>query len=134
MQVFPDQLTLELLPAASDADRPLGPGAVLLRGFALAYEQRLLRALEQVTSAAPFRHMHTPGGFRMSVAMSNCGPLGWVSDASGYRYAECDPESGCAWPAMPPAFRELASAAAARAGFAHFEPDACLVNRYDPGA
>jgi alkylated DNA repair protein (DNA oxidative demethylase) len=106
----------------------------LLHRFAIADEQALLADLESVVAAAPFRHMITPGGFRMSVAMTNCGSLGWVSDLSGYRYAEQDPENGLAWPSLPRSFRNLATAAAAAAGFTDFVPDACLVNRYDPGA
>jgi DNA oxidative demethylase len=78
--------------------------------------------------------MRTPGGFSMSVAMTNCGPFGWVSDPTGYRYSPTDPETGVAWPAMPAAFAELATRAAAAAGFPDFAPDACLVNRYEPGA
>lgn len=113
---------------------PLAAGALLLRGFALAHEDALVASLSQVIAAAPLRHMQTPGGLRMSVAMTNCGALGWVSDARGYRYDACDPDSGRPWPAMPVAFMELATQASARAGFADFVPDACLVNRYDPGA
>lgn len=112
----------------------LAAGASLLRGFALAHEDALVASLSQVIAAAPLRHMQTPGGFRMSVAMTNCGALGWVSDAHGYRYNACDPDSGRPWPAMPVAFMELATQASARAGFVDFVPDACLVNRYDPGA
>jgi len=78
--------------------------------------------------------MVTPGGYRMSVAMTNCGPLGWVSDRSGYRYAPMDPLTGRAWPAMPGSFAALAKKAAEECGFAAFEPDACLVNQYEPGA
>ena len=118
---------------ADVAETPLAAGAMLLRGFALAYEDRLVAALACVAAASPFRHMTTPGGFRMSVAMTNCGALGWVSDASGYRYDACDPDSGRPWPAMPAAFAELATRAAERAGYADFVSDACLVNRYDPG-
>lgn len=113
---------------------PLCPGAAVLRGFALPAEAELLAALREVTAAAPFRHMITPGGFRMSVAMTNCGALGWVTDRSGYRYEALDPESGRPWPALPPAFAKLAAEAAASAGFSGFEPDACLLNRYEPGA
>ena len=116
------------------AHERLGPGAALLGGFALADERALLADLTEVVAAAPFRHMITPGGFRMSVAMTNCGTLGWVSDPSGYRYAAQDPESGRAWPPLPQSFRRLATGAAAQAGFAGFVPDACLVNRYEPGA
>ncbi len=116
------------------ASEPLAPGAVLLRGFALARETELLTAIESVASQAPFRHMVTPGGFTMSAAMTNCGPLGWVSDRSGYRYSPVDPISNQPWPALPAAFLSLASEAAVSAGFLHFIPDACLINRYEPGA
>jgi alkylated DNA repair protein (DNA oxidative demethylase) len=112
----------------------LGQGAVVLRGFAAPNENRLLAALREVVSAAPFRHMVTPGGFRMSVALTNCGSLGWVTDQTGYRYDATDPESGKRWPEMPASFLELAGAAAAAAGFPAFAPDACLVNRYEAGA
>jgi alkylated DNA repair protein (DNA oxidative demethylase) len=109
-------------------------GAVLLRGFALTHERALLEALDDVIRAAPWRHMVTPGGLRMSVAMSNCGALGWISDRRGYRYSPADPESGESWPKMPRAFAQLAHDAAAQAGFEQFAPDACLINRYEPGA
>ena len=112
----------------------LVPGAVLLRGFALAAQAELARTIAAVADAAPFRHMETPGGFRMSVAMTNCGRYGWVSSAAGYRYSELDPESGAKWPAIPAVMHALARDAAAIAGFEEFEPDACLVNRYEPGA
>lgn len=110
------------------------PGALLLRGFALQAEAELLAAVEAITAAAPLRHMQTPGGQRMSVALSNCGALGWVSDRAGYRYSALDPDSGRPWPALPAVLAELAGQAAAAAGFADFCPDACLVNRYVPGA
>jgi len=110
----------------------LDEGAVLLRAFCDAAV--LMRDVEAVAAAAPFRHMITPGGYRMSVAMTNCGPLGWVSDKSGYRYSEVDPVSGSAWPAMPESFVKVAGDASAEAGFAGFAPDACLINRYEPGA
>ncbi|MDA7416313.1 DNA oxidative demethylase AlkB [Xenophilus arseniciresistens] len=120
-------------PAAS-APLQLEPGAAVLRGFALAQVQSLQQDLQAVLAAAPLRHLVTPGGRTMSVAMSNCGALGWVSDASGYRYTPTDPLCGQRWPAMPASFRALAVAAAARAGYEGFAPDACLVNRYAPGA
>ena len=94
----------------------------------------LLAEIEQIVAQAPFRHMETPGGFRMSVAMSNCGAFGWVTDPAGYRYQAVDPASGRPWPAMPPSFEQLAATAAAAAGFADFVPDACLINRYEIGA
>jgi len=112
----------------------LSEGAVVLRGFALPVEGALLEALDAVTAAAPFRHMVTPGGFTMSVAMTNCGAAGWVTDRHGYRYDAIDPESGRPWPAMPDVFADLARGAAAASGFDGFEPDACLINRYQPGA
>ncbi len=105
--------------------------AVLLRAFA---PDDMPAGIEEIAAAAPFRHMVTPGGFRMSVAMTNCGALGWVSDRKGYRYSPVDPDTGLPWPAMPPTFLRLANEAAAAAGFAAFVPDACLVNRYAPGA
>lgn len=114
--------------------RPLADGAWQLPGFALEGELALLAAVAAISAAAPFRQMDTPGGYRMSVAMSNAGSLGWVSDAHGYRYATTDPLSGQPWPALPDCVLQLAQAAAAAAGFAHFQPDACLINRYAPGS
>lgn len=112
----------------------LGPQACVLRGLALPREQALVAAIETVERVAPFRHMVTPGGFTMSVALTNCGDLGWTTDASGYRYTHVDPLTGQPWPAMPEVFRQLAREAAQAAGFHDFEPDACLLNRYLPGA
>ena len=112
----------------------LGAASCVLRGFALPRAPAVLDAVEELVRRAPFRHMVTPGGFRMSVALTNCGALGWTSDRRGYRYAPTDPETGRPWPPMPAVFLELAREAAAQAGFAGFAPDACLVNRYLPGA
>lgn len=114
-------------------DEPLCEGAVVLRGFALADTAPLLQAIDAIVAQAPFRHLVTPGGLRMSVAMTNAGPLGWVSDRRGYRYDPVDPDSGKRWPPLPDVFRQLATSAAAQAGFAGFAPDACLINRYEPG-
>lgn len=108
-------------------------GAVVLRGFALPVTAALHDALSFVAAAAPFRYMITPSGFRMSVAMTNCGSYGWISDRNGYRYSAIDPVSHQAWPGMPDVFLKLAQDAATIAGFEHFMPDACLINRYDPG-
>jgi alkylated DNA repair protein (DNA oxidative demethylase) len=116
------------------APQVIASGAVLLRGFARDAGEALMRAVEQVTAAAPLRHLVTPGGYTMSVAMSNCGALGWVSDRTGYRYTSTDPLSGQPWPPMPACFADLAVRAAAEAGFNDFKPDACLINRYEPGA
>jgi len=112
----------------------LCPGALVLRGFAVAKERALFDGLAAIIEQAPFRNMVTPGGLRMSVAMTNCGALGWVTDRAGYRYDACDPQNGRPWPAMPEVFAALAREAATEAGFAGFAPDACLVNRYEPGA
>lgn len=112
----------------------LGPGAMVLRQFATSAEKSLLAAIGDVAVRAPFRHMVTPGGFRMSVAMTNCGSLGWVSDRTGYRYDAVDPVSGAPWPSMPEPFIKLARDAAAEAGFPEYLPDACLMNRYERGA
>jgi DNA oxidative demethylase len=115
-------------------DGSLGPGTAMLRGFALKREAELLKALYEVAARSPFRHMVTPGGFRMSVAMTNCGALGWVTDRKGYRYDSIDPKVQASWPPMPQPFMELATAAAKESGFPAFVPDACLINRYEPGA
>jgi DNA oxidative demethylase len=112
----------------------MAEGAVLLRGLARPVESDLIAALRDIAEQAPFRHMMTPGGHQMSVAMTNCGSAGWVTDRTGYRYDANDPESGKPWPQMPPSFRELAAQAADRARFGAFSPDACLINRYQPGA
>jgi alkylated DNA repair protein (DNA oxidative demethylase) len=112
----------------------LGAGAFLMRGFAAACDARLVSDLRRVLEEAPCRHMVTPGGFRMTVAMSNCGALGWVSDDTGYRYDEIDPDSGRRWPTMPASLVELAQRAADQAGYRGFVPDACLISRYLPGA
>ena len=119
-----------------DADggmEALASGATVLREFARKRDAALLAAIEEIAERAPFRHMVTPGGFEMSVAMTNCGAAGWVADRTGYRYQARDPQSGAAWPAMPAGFRALADEAATAAGFANFVPDACLINRYEPG-
>ena len=127
MQLFDDQ------PALAPQQESLGVGAMLLRGFARAEASALLHAVEEIAAAAPFRHMTTPGGFRMSVAMTNCGTAGWLTDTTGYRYDTVDPLSGNPWPSMPTCFSELATRAACEAGFAGFVADACLINRYEPG-
>ncbi|HEX5462223.1 MAG TPA: DNA oxidative demethylase AlkB [Steroidobacteraceae bacterium] len=118
----------------SAAQRAARLGFTHLRGFAAPLEQALLTEIGKIATAAPFRHMLTPGGQRMSAAMTNCGAVGWVTDRKGYRYDPIDPETGRAWPALPLSFLELAERAAALAGFAHFRPDVCLINRYEPGA
>jgi len=112
----------------------LGERAAVLRGFAQHRATTLLAEVQQIAAAAPFRNMITPGGFRMSVAMTNCGLAGWVTDRKGYRYEVVDPITGHTWPPMPEPFRDLATGAAEAAGFVGFAPDACLINRYVAGA
>ncbi|MYM53494.1 alpha-ketoglutarate-dependent dioxygenase AlkB, partial [Pseudomonas aeruginosa] len=116
-----------------DARIVLGPASFVLRGFALADAPALLAAVAPIAPPAPFRHMVTPGGFEVSVALTNSGSLGWTSDRRGYRYAAQDPLSNQPWPPLPDAFLRLARDAAAEAGFPGFTPDACLINRYLPG-
>jgi len=130
-------MTLDLFGVDDPAQQgrvTIGPQSVVLRGFALPTVDALLAGVDDVTAQAPFRHMETPGGYTMSVALTNCGELGWTTDARGYRYSRIDPVSGHPWPAMPQAFRQLAQDAAREAGFPDFAPDACLVNRYEPGS
>jgi DNA oxidative demethylase len=122
------------LHAAEKEKVALGADAVLLRRFACDIAAELLAALNVVIAVAPFRNMVTPGGYTMSVAMTNCGLAGWVTDSGGYRYTRQDPVSGDPWPPMPAIFLSLAARAAAAAGFEDFLPDACLINRYAPGA
>ncbi|MBT1508912.1 DNA oxidative demethylase AlkB [Bradyrhizobium sp. SRL28] len=124
----------EAVPDARPSREAMAEGAVLLRGFARPFEAELLPALRAIVKQAPFRHLITPGGHRMSVAMTNCGSVGWVSDDTGYRYGAIDPVSKLPWPAMPTVLRRLAADAASDAGFNGFEPEACLINRYVPGA
>ena len=112
----------------------LAPGAALLPAFAAPQAAALLSSLHEITARSPFRRMATPGGYRMSVAMTNCGAQGWITDESGYRYGALDPATGTCWPPLPEFFREVATAAAAAAGFDAFTPDACLISRYEPGA
>jgi alkylated DNA repair protein (DNA oxidative demethylase) len=124
----------DLFTAAGLAEMPeaIAPGAMLLRGFALPFVDGIVASLGAITVQAPFRHMATPWGAAMSVAMTNCGEAGWLSDRSGYRYDRIDPETGRPWPPMPGCFRALATDAAAQAGYPGFVPDACLINRYAP--
>jgi alkylated DNA repair protein (DNA oxidative demethylase) len=117
----------------ADGVEPITEGAVLLRGFAASSAPALINSLHEILVTSPFRNMITPGGYRMSVAMTNCGAAGWVSDRTGYRYDPIDPLSGRPWPPMPALFLNLAASAAGAAGFGGFVPDACLVNRYEPG-
>ncbi|QWG20047.1 DNA oxidative demethylase AlkB [Bradyrhizobium sediminis] len=124
----------EGVPDVRPSREAMAEGAVLLRGFARPFEVELIADVGGIVEQAPFRHMMTPGGHQMSVAMTNCGSAGWVTDRAGYRYDGVDPESRKPWPSMPPSLHALAAQAAAAAGFVGFLPDACLINRYQPGA
>lgn len=130
-------MTADLFDNVAEAQpsrEEIADGAVLLRGFVTPIESELIEAVRAIVAQSPFRRMITPGGHQMSVAMTNCGERGWITDHTGYRYDPVDPRTGAPWPAMPPLFRDLARRAAEQGGFADFAPDACLVNRYEPGA
>jgi len=118
---------------AQPSREEMADGAVLLRGFVKPIESELIEAVRAIVAQSSFRRMTTPGGYQMSVAMTNCGERGWITDHTGYRYDPVDPRTGAPWPAMPPVFHDLARRAAEQDGFAGFAPDACLVNRYEPG-
>lgn len=129
-------MTADLFDNVAEAQpsrEEIADGAVLLRGFVKPIESELIAAVRAIVAQSPFRRMTTPGGHLMSVAMTNCGERGWITDHTGYRYDPIDPRTGAPWPAMPPVFRDLARRAAEQGGFAGFAPDACLVNRYEPG-
>ena len=118
---------MSLTPAASPSS-----GLRLVAGYLdRAAQARLLAAVRAVIEAAPLFVPRMPRtGKPFSVRMTNCGPLGWVSDEAGYRYQELHPQTGAPWPAIPDlalaAWRELAEHAA--------PPQACLINLYEPGA
>ncbi|MBR0685623.1 DNA oxidative demethylase AlkB [Bradyrhizobium manausense] len=129
-------MTADLFDSVAEAQpsrEEIADGAVLLRGFVKPIERELIDAVRAIVAQSPFRRMTTPGGHLMSVAMTNCGERGWITDHTGYRYDPIDPRTGAPWPAMPPVLRDLARRAAEQGGFAGFAPDACLVNRYEPG-
>jgi alkylated DNA repair protein (DNA oxidative demethylase) len=126
-------MTADLFDDGANTREQLADGAVLLRGFACESADALLTAVDDIATMARFRRMLTPGGFTMSVAMTNCGEAGWVTDRTGYRYDPRDPETGLDWPAMPPVFSDISERAAVEAGFPAFRSDACLINRYEPG-
>jgi alkylated DNA repair protein (DNA oxidative demethylase) len=129
---MPDQL--ELISLLYSPREVMSEGAMLLRGIAMSFGKELLAAVNDIATSSPFRRMVTPGGYAMSVGMTNCGAVGWVSDREGYRYDRIDPETGRSWPTMPNCFLDLAVTAANEAGYAEFRPDACLINRYESGA
>ena len=129
-------MTADLFDSVADAQpwrEEIADGAVLLRAFVRPIESELIAAVRAIVAQSPFRRMTTPGGHLMSVAMTNCGARGWITDHTGYRYDPIDPRTGAPWPAMPAVFRDLALRAAEQGGFTGFAPDACLVNRYTPG-
>jgi alkylated DNA repair protein (DNA oxidative demethylase) len=125
---------MEPFDEPAQGNRILGTGAVLLSGFASGAADELLAAVKLIERQAPFRRMTTPGGWQMSVAMTNCGACGWITDQTGYRYVTHDPQTDQPWPAMPGIFQSIAREAAEEAGYQNFQPDTCLINRYEPGA
>jgi len=130
---MPASLPLFEMPSLIGTCEKLASGAWVLHGFALDRAETLLREIACISATSPFRHLVTPGGKIMSVAMTNCGPAGWFSDRRGYRYTATDPKTGAPWPEMPESFARLAREAALAAGFENYAPDACLVNRYEVG-
>ena len=129
-------MTADLFDSVAEAQpsrEAIADGAVLLRGYVRPIERELIEAVRAVVAQSPFRRMTTPGGYQMSVAMTNCGERGWITDHTGYRYDPVDPSTGAPWPAMPAVFCDLARRAAEQGGYPDFAPDACLVNRYEPG-
>lgn len=129
-------MTADLFDGAAEAQssrEEIADGAVLLRGFVTPIENELIDAVRAIVAQSPFRRMTTPGGHLMSVAMTNCGERGWITDHTGYRYDPIDPRTSAPWPAVPLLLRDLARRAAEQGGFRDFTPDACLVNRYEPG-
>lgn len=129
-------MTADLFDSVAEAQpsrENIADGAVLLRGFVKPIESELIEAVRAIVAKSPFRRMTTPGGHLMSVAMTNCGERGWITDHTGYRYDPIDPRTSAPWPAMPLLLRDLARRAAEQGGFRDFTPDACLVNRYEPG-
>lgn len=129
-----DEFSGDLFASHSQGTEVLGPTACVLRGFVRDEEAQLLTTVQALVAISPWRHMITPGGFRMSVAMTNVGDVGWVADQRGYRYDAMDPLTQARWPAMPASFLDLARRAAEAVGFRSFTPDACLINCYEPGA
>ncbi|MBB1201634.1 DNA oxidative demethylase AlkB [Enterobacteriaceae bacterium 89] len=125
---------LDLFADTPPWQEPLAPGAVILRRRALSVAEALLADVGNIAAVSPFRHMVTPGGYTMSVAMTNCGNLGWATNQKGYLYSPVDPQTANPWPAMPELFLDLALQCAKEAGYPDFLPDACLINRYAPGA
>jgi alkylated DNA repair protein (DNA oxidative demethylase) len=122
----------DLFAATRDIEK-LDEGAFLFPAFCLAAAPALYQAVLSIAASNPFRNLITPGGHTMSVAMTNCGQAGWVSDRRGYRYDAIDPLTNTPWQPMPPLFLDLAARAATAAGFDNFRPDVCLINRYDAG-
>lgn len=125
---------LDLFADEQPWQEPLAPGAVVLRRLAVVGAATLLHDIEAVAAISPFRHMVTPGGYTMSVAMTSCGGLGWTTNDRGYLYSPVDPVTHRPWPPIPEAFNALCHEAAIAAGYPDFQPDACLINRYAPGA
>ncbi len=100
--------------------------------FALQHE--LLAAVRDIARDAPFQHPRTRGGGMTAAAMTNTGDAGWWSDGAGYRYITRQPGSDKPWPAMPAVFKDAVRLALHGSPWPDFQPDACLINFYAPGA
>jgi DNA oxidative demethylase len=136
-------MTTRATPESDPADTP-NPGRAIGRGIAVGSglrivpgyldrpaQEELLAALREVMRAAPLYVPTMPkSGRPLSVRMTNCGPLGWMTDAGGYRYQGHHPETGAPWPPIP----DLLLSAWRDLSFYPHAPQACLVNFYGPGA
>jgi DNA oxidative demethylase len=113
-------------------DLPMGAGLRIVPGYLdREAQERLLAAIREVIAEAPLYTPRMPrSGQPMSVRMTNCGPLGWMTDEKGYRYQETHPVTGAPWPPIPgillEAWQKLAGCPR--------QPQACLVNFYGPDA
>ncbi len=112
----------------------ISPDAVLFKAALKPVASSLLEEIRTISGANPFRQRKTPGGQLMSAAMTNCGAWGWVTDADGYRYSDIEPETGRTWLPIPAVWIQWVNLFCQRAGLGTFNPDACLINRYAPGA
>lgn len=128
------QNSLDLFAPPAAEPIAIGPDAWLLKGFANSQAEALLQLINQIEQQAAFRNQVTPGGHTMASQQTSCGSYGWITDRRGYRYSTEDPLTAQPWPNMPALFHELATQAATSVGFEHFDPQSCLINRYQTGA
>jgi alkylated DNA repair protein (DNA oxidative demethylase) len=115
--------------AAEPTYEELYPGAVLMRGLALDQDLEFFAAVEKIIAARPLHNTTTAGGLPMSVMVTGCG----TTDAFKRRWGVGDSHGSTLWPAMPKVLLDFSLRCAVRAGFPHFRPDACHINRYQAG-